>query len=104
MIEKDIAVLSPEKLGRDMTIIAEVILEKESHAQLDAFRRKMREAPCVQQCYYTTGEADFIMILLVRDIREYEKFTQDHFFDESNVSRFKTSVVMNRVKVSLDVL
>ncbi|WP_420568618.1 Lrp/AsnC family transcriptional regulator [Thalassovita sp.] len=104
VIEREIAVLAPGKLGRDMTIIAEVILERESRMHLDEFKRKMREAPCVQQCYYTTGEADFLLILTVQDIKEYEAFTQEHFFDESNISRFKTAVVMDRVKTSLDVL
>ncbi len=104
VIERDIAVLAPSKLGREMTIIVEVILERESRAHLDAFKRRMRSAPCVQQCYYTTGEADFVLILTVEDIQEYEAFTQTYFFDESNISRFKTAVVMDRVKVSLDVL
>lgn len=104
VIEKEIAVLSPAKLGREMTIIVEVILERENRAHLDSFKRRMRNAPCVQQCYYTTGEADFMLILMVSDIKEYEAFTQAHFFDESNISRFKTSIVMDRVKTSLDVL
>ena len=104
VIERDIAVLSPAKLGREMTIIVEVILERENRASLDAFKRRMRGAPCVQQCYYTTGEGDFILILNVENIQEYEEFTQTYFFDASNISRFKTSVVMDRVKVSLDVL
>lgn len=104
VIEREIAVLSQARLGRDMTIIVEVILERESRAHLDAFKRKMRHAPCVQQCYYTTGEADFVLILIVQDIQEYERFTEENFFDESNISRFKTSVVMDRVKASLDVL
>ncbi|WP_421703058.1 Lrp/AsnC family transcriptional regulator [Aliiroseovarius sp.] len=104
VIEREIAVLSPAKLGREMTIIVEVLLERENRAHLDAFKRKMRDAPCVQQCYYTTGEADFLLILTVRDIKEYEQFTQEHFFDASNISRFKTAVVMDRVKTSLDVL
>jgi len=104
VIERDIAVLSPSRLGREMTIIVDVILERESRRHLDEFKRKMRSARCVQQCYYTTGEADFTLILTVRDIKEYEEFTQEHFFDESNISRFRTSVVMDRVKVSLDVL
>ena len=64
----------------------------------------MRNAPAVQQCYYTTGEADLILIVVVENIKEYEKFTQEYFFDESNVSRFTSSVVMDRVKVSLDIL
>lgn len=104
VIEKEIAVLSPTKLGREMTVIVEVMLERESRAHLDEFKRKMRSAPAVQQCYYTTGEADFIVVVVVKDIKEYEAFTQEYFFDESNVSRFTSSVVMDRVKVSLDIL
>ena len=104
VIEKEIAVLSPAKLGRELTVIVEVMLERESRMHLDAFKRKMRDAPMVQQCYYTTGEADFIVIVVVKDIKEYEAFTEEYFFDESNVSRFKSSIVMDRVKVSLDVL
>lgn len=104
VIEKEIAVLSPAKLGREMTVIVEVMLERESRVHLDAFKRRMRNAPSVQQCYYTTGEADFILVVVVKDIGEYEAFTQEYFFDESNVSRFNSSIVMDRVKVSLDVL
>jgi DNA-binding Lrp family transcriptional regulator len=104
LIAGEIAVLDPEKLGRSLTIITHVTLERETRAHLDAFKRQMRSAPCVQQCYYATGEADFILILIVQDMTEYEAFTQQHFFEDTNVSRFTTSVVMDRVKVSLDVL
>ncbi|MBQ4826016.1 Lrp/AsnC family transcriptional regulator (plasmid) [Leisingera sp. M527] len=104
VIEKEIAILSPARLGREMTVIVQVVLERESRMHLDAFKRKMRQASQVQQCYYTTGEADFILVIIVGDIKEYEAFTQEYFFDESNVSRFTSSVVMDRVKVSLDII
>ncbi len=68
------------------------------------YKRRMRQAQQVQQCYYATGEADFILVVAVKDIKEYEAFTQEHFFDESNVSRFTSSIVMDRVKVSLDII
>jgi DNA-binding Lrp family transcriptional regulator len=54
--------------------------------------------------YYATGEADFILVVIVKDIAEYEEFTQEYFFDESNVSKFTSSIVMDRVKVSLDII
>lgn len=104
VIESEIAVLSPAKLGREMTVIVQVVLERENRMYLDSFKRTMRNAPEVQQCYYTTGEADFILVVAVKDIKEYEEFTQQYFFDQSNVSRFTSSVVMDRVKVSLDIL
>ena len=104
VIQSEIAVLSPAKLGREMTAIVEVVLERESRMHLDAFKQRMWAAPEVQQCYYATGAADFSLIVVTKDLKEYEAFTQEYFFDESNVSRFNTSVVMDRVKVSLDIL
>lgn len=104
VVTKEIAVLDPRKLDRSITAIVEVTLERENLAVLDAFKRRMRAAPQVQQCYYTTGEADFILVVLVKDIKEYEAFTNTHFFGISNIGKFKTSIVMDRVKVSLDVL
>ncbi len=104
VIEKEIAVLSPPKLGRELTVIVEVKLVRESRLHLDNFKRLMRNSPAVQQCYYTTGEADFVVIVVVADIKEYEAFTQEYFFDDSNVNGFTSSIVMDRVKVSLDIL
>jgi DNA-binding Lrp family transcriptional regulator len=104
VIENEIAVLSSSKLGREMTVIVQVMLERESRMHLDAFKRRMRSAPAVQQCYYATGEADFILVVIVENISEYEEFTQEYFFDESNVNKFTSSIVMDRVKVSLDII
>lgn len=104
VISKEIAVLDAQQLDRTLTAIVEVTLERENLAVLDEFKRRMRAAPQVQQCYYTTGEADFILVVLIKDIKEYEEFTNEHFFGISNIGKFKTSIVMDRVKVSLDVI
>jgi Lrp/AsnC family leucine-responsive transcriptional regulator len=97
-IDADIAMLNPEKLGRGLMLIVEVTLHSERAEDIDRFRRRMVEAPEVMQCYYVTGNADFIVILTARDMPDFEAFTRRHFFDEENITRFRTSVVMNRVK------
>jgi Lrp/AsnC family leucine-responsive transcriptional regulator len=57
----------------------------------------------VMQCYYVTGDADFVIILTARDMKSYERFTQRFFFDNPQVRRFHTYVVMDRAKVGLAV-
>ncbi|MDE4173382.1 Lrp/AsnC family transcriptional regulator [Phaeobacter sp. PT47_59] len=105
-VAADVAVLNPDKLGRGLTLIVEVTLQSERPSDIDRFRRRMIEAPEVMQCYYVTGNADFILILTARDMPDFEAFSRRHFFDEENIARFRTSVVMNRVKTgfSLPVL
>jgi len=103
VIQAEGARISPKAVGYIMTIMILVELERERIDQIDAFRRKAKAEPQVQQCYYITGEADFALIVLVKDMEDYEKMTHRLFFADSNVKRFRTSIVMDQTKVSLDV-
>lgn len=102
-VEADIAVLAPQKLGRGLILIVEVTLNSERPAELDQFRARIREAPEVMQCYYVTGNSDFILVLSAIDMADYERFTRRHFFEQDNITRFRTSVVMDRVKVGFSI-
>ncbi|WP_438987757.1 Lrp/AsnC family transcriptional regulator [Marivivens donghaensis] len=99
VIEQEVAILNPQTMGRGLIMIVEVTLQNERPAELDRFKDKMKAAPEVMQCYYVTGNADFILILSAKDMADYEDFTRRHFFAEENVARFRTSAVMDRVKV-----
>ena len=57
----------------------------------------MRRAPEVSQCYYVTGAVDFVLMVNVADMAEYQEFTRNHLFG-SNVRRFESMVVMGRMK------
>ena len=103
VIEGESAIVSPAAAGYGMTFLILVELERERIDQLDAFRRKARAEPQVQQCYYITGEADFALVVLGKDMADFELLTQRLFFDDNNVKRFRTNVVLSPVKVSLEV-
>ena len=101
LIKSDQAVLEPELAGQHMTFLILVELERERIDILDEFRRKVAAEERIQQCYYITGEADFALIALAEDMRDYQALIQRLFFDDTNVKRFRTSVVMERTKVGL---
>jgi Lrp/AsnC family leucine-responsive transcriptional regulator len=101
IIAADVSVVDPGALGRQMTFIVAVTLERESATVFATFKRRMRKAPEVQQCYYVTGEGDFVLIVTASDMAEYEAITSRLFLGDVNVKRYRTSVVMSRVKVSL---
>ncbi|WP_420404455.1 Lrp/AsnC family transcriptional regulator [Nisaea sp.] len=102
-ILSETALIDPAATGYQMTFIILVELERERIDQIDAFRRKVRGEEQIQQCYYITGEADFALIALARDMEDYRDLTQRLFFEDTNVKRFRTSVVMDRAKVGLHV-
>lgn len=103
VIESEIAVLAPETVGRGLMMVVEVTLERERPDLMDAFKRSMRATPEVMLCLYVTGETDFILIVTAKSMSDYEDFSRRCFFDNPNVRRFQTLVVMDRVKFGLAV-
>ena len=101
VITKNVAVVDTAKVGRPITIIVEVAVENERLDLLDAVKRRFVACSAVQQVYYVTGESDFVLVLNVADMAEYERLTRELFFAESNVKSFRTMVAMERSKVSL---
>lgn len=98
VIEKDVSIIAPEKVGQQMTMIVEVSLEREQPDLIDQFKRTMAKQPEVMQCYYVTGDADFILVVTAKNMQDYEEFSRRCFQENLNIRRFQTNVVMDRVK------
>lgn len=103
VIEGYHAQINAKKIGRTLTVITEVQLESERAAELDAAKARFAACAQVQQVYYVTGDADFIVIFCVRDMQEYEALTRKLFFADGNVKSFRTMVVMDAVKQDMRV-
>lgn len=97
------AVIDPSRVRREITVIVEVEMDSERSHMHDQAKRVFLEAPEVQQCYYVTGDIDFILIVTVCTMADYEAMTKRLFFGNNNVKRFRSYVTMNRVKVGLSV-
>jgi DNA-binding Lrp family transcriptional regulator len=102
VIAKEVAIISPTSVNQSMTFIISVQLNRNYNDCFNYFKTKVMKNNNVQQCYYITGEADFVMIVTERDMESFEEFTQSFFFSDNAVLHFKTSVVMGRTKVSLE--
>ena len=101
VIQANVALVDPEAVGCPVTLFVEVEVISETAEHIQAAKAAFRAAPEVQQCYYVTGDADFLLVVVVPSMACYEALTQRLFFGNNNVKRFKTSVAMDRVKVGL---
>ncbi|WP_447894758.1 Lrp/AsnC family transcriptional regulator [Vreelandella sp. GE22] len=102
-IKANVAVLDPDKLGQVITIFVEVRADKTHAADLDALKARF-SGPEIQQCYYVTGEADFMLVLLVPSMRRFQQICDALFHENPNVKWFRTLVALDRVKSTLEVL
>ena len=103
VIQRVSAVVAPDRLDFRLTVIAQIEVVNEQPDALDQTQTAFTDCPHVQQCYYVTGEWDFVLVMLVADMDEYRRLTRELFFSTNNVKRFKTLVAMERCKATLDV-
>ncbi|MGJ1269508.1 Lrp/AsnC family transcriptional regulator [Sphingobacterium spiritivorum] len=103
IVEKDISVINREKIGNNVTILVEVFLESEKIELVDDLKNKFKAIPEIQQCYYVTGESDFFLVIVAPTMAYYETLTRQIFFGNKNIKRFRTVVVMDITKSSLEI-
>jgi Lrp/AsnC family transcriptional regulator, leucine-responsive regulatory protein len=100
VIEADIAVVSPKAVDRPLILLVAVELARERSDIIDRFKRAVRDRPEVMSAYYVTGETDFVLVVSAIDMTDYETFTRDFFYNNTDIKGFKTTVVMDRIKAS----
>ncbi|WP_457659795.1 Lrp/AsnC family transcriptional regulator [Sinorhizobium medicae] len=100
VIEADVSIVSPKAVGRQLTMIVLVSLERERADIVDRFKASIRKTSEVMIGYYITGDADFILVVTAVDMEGYEQFTRRFFYENPDIKGFKTMVVMDRVKAS----
>jgi Lrp/AsnC family leucine-responsive transcriptional regulator len=100
VIRRNVSLLDPVAVGRNLQMLVLVSLERERYDIISAFKRAIQDTPEIIQCHYVASEVDFVLLVSVVDMQDYEAFTQRFFFENRNVRRFSTLVVMSEVKIA----
>ncbi|ARB93646.1 Lrp/AsnC family transcriptional regulator [Legionella longbeachae] len=98
IIVKDVSLVDPFKAGRGLIVFANITLEKQREDLLAHFERKMAEQEEVKQCYFVSGETDYLLIIHVSDMNHYNEFARRVFANEANIKMFRSSFCLNRTK------
>lgn len=103
VILREAAVLSHEAVGRPFLMVVQIKVENDHEPEATDFVTRLQNAREVMQLFYVTGQSDYVMICTMRDMTEYEAFTQRLLIESPNVVSFQTSVVMSPLKMTLQV-
>ena len=102
LIEREIALLSPDKLasivGHGLTAIVEITLDRQGSEHLDAFEARVIADEAVQQCYRVSPGPDFILLVHVADMPGYLALAQRLFTGDANVRNVKAFFSLKRSK------
>lgn len=98
IIQKDVALVDPYKVGHGLIVFVNITLEKQREDLLAHFERKILNEPEIMQCYFISGESDYLLIVHVADMSHYNEFARRVFANEPNIKMFRSSFCLNRIK------
>jgi len=97
-IKKYAALLDPSKVGCSTIVFVSVSLAIHQCKSINRFVEKISELPEILECYHTAGEEDYLLKIIVSDIKEYEKFLVEKLTKIPGINHLKTSMVLSTVK------
>ena len=101
VIERRIAVVNPEAVGRGGLFLVGIEVEREQRDLVEKLRRWIRSEPSIQQAYYVTGTSDYVLVVTAPDIAAFDALMSALMEANPNVRRFTTNVVMSSIKRGL---
>ena len=101
VIERRIAIVDPARVGQGALYIVGIEVERERPELVQSLRAWVKNEPSVQQTYYVTGTADYVMLVTAPDITAFDRMMSDMMAANPNIRRFTTQVVMSTVKRGL---
>jgi DNA-binding Lrp family transcriptional regulator len=90
----NVALVDPAKVGRPTFFIVALEIERERPELMSRLRQWLNGEDQVQQAFYVTGSADFILIVTARDVDSYDVLMTRLMADNPNVRRFTTNVAL----------
>ncbi len=98
VIERRVALLSPERLGAGLTALVEITLDRQGAEHLDAFEARVAGDAAVQQCYRVSPGPDFVLVVHAADMAGYHALVQRLFTQDANVRNVKAFFSVKRAK------
>jgi len=92
------ALVDEKKTGFDVSAFAMVGLHRQSEADLVAFEERVSNWPIVRECFMLSGEIDFILKCVARDLTAFQDFIINELTAAPNVDSVKTSLAIRRSK------
>jgi DNA-binding Lrp family transcriptional regulator len=103
VIVRDAAVVDPRKAGRPTFFIVSVEVERERPELMAQLRSWLAAQEKVQQAFYVTGEADFVLVIASPDAESFDAFMSRMVEENPNVKRFTTNVALGVIKQGLSI-
>ena len=97
-IDRYVALLNKEKLGKALTAFTHVQLKEHSQPVLKAVEKELVKIPEVMECYHMTGQYDFLLKVAISDMKEYHDFMLNKLATIANIGTVQSFFVLSESK------
>ncbi|WP_299176429.1 Lrp/AsnC family transcriptional regulator [uncultured Neptuniibacter sp.] len=98
VLQKHTTLINPEALGFDLCVIIMVTLIRHQQDHATEFQAIVKEYPEVLQCYAVTGDADYMLRVIIQNMAAYDKFLNEKIFSLPGVNQVKSNFILREVK------
>jgi Lrp/AsnC family transcriptional regulator, leucine-responsive regulatory protein len=98
VIRRYVTLLEPGAVNLGVTIFVQISLDLQVEGRLEIFERAIMQCPEVLECHLMTGDADYLLKVVVRDVAAYERFLADWLTRIESVAGIKSSFALKQVK------
>jgi Lrp/AsnC family transcriptional regulator, leucine-responsive regulatory protein len=91
------AVLDLARFGLATTVLVRVTLESQNEEALKSFEAALVDSPSVVRCFLMSGSDDYIVIVMARDIEDFERIHRTELSRLPRVARIQSSFALREV-------
>ena len=100
IIKRYAALLDPASMDLGVTVFVQISLDLQVEDRLEIFEQAIMKRKEVLECYLMTGDADYLVRVVVPDVPAYERFLKDALTRIEGVAGIKSSFALKQVKYS----
>ncbi|MBL0331186.1 MAG: Lrp/AsnC family transcriptional regulator [Bacteroidetes bacterium] len=92
--------VNEEALGVGIKAIIQITLTRQIENAIANFKKEINKIPEIMECYQVTGSADYILIVMLKDIRDFEMLISNRLSKMEEIGQMQTMMILSKVKDS----
>jgi Lrp/AsnC family transcriptional regulator, leucine-responsive regulatory protein len=92
--------LDYEAMGIGISAIIQITLTRQVENAISNFKKEINKIPEIMECYQVTGNADYVLIVMLKDIRAFESLISQKLSKMEGIGQMQTMVVLSKPKDS----
>jgi len=98
VIDRYVTLVNPLALGLSVSVFIQISLETQVRQALEVFEAAIRNRPEVMECYLMTGDADYLLRVVVPDVQALERFVVNELTVIPGIGKIRSSFALKQVK------